>query len=481
MRHRYSYAFIRCLPLLLAGALLVACGDDDGDTNNNANDNTNTNTNDNTNQNNNNTGRCGNGVLDDGEQCDGALLGGATCQSEASLPDGSLSCDASCLLVTTDCHDCGNGEVEGPEACDDGTNDGAYGGCATDCLGRAPYCGDGVVNGDESCDGTNFGGLTCDASGFPGGGALSCTDCVVDTDTCCQDGDADGYGLHCDLGGDCDDAAPGIVGDCTGQGCPQGYVRVAAGDFQMGCNQQDPCSDSGHTDERPRITVTLSEDFCVAITEVAVGDFRACLDGGTCDATPTEASTDPWCNWSPTAGAREDQPINAVTWWEAEQYCQDWMGGALPTEAEWEKAARGASDFRSYPWGDADPTLCDECNWDLSGPGQEFGCNQVSTSQGPATWEVGHISGTAGDSPYGAKDMAGNVSEWVRDCYLANKYDQCTTGCTDPVETCTDSSARVVRGGFYSSQDVQVKVVRRDSQAPANRDPGIGFRCIWRP
>lgn len=378
---------------------------------------------------------------------------------------------------------CGNGIVDTGEACDDGVNDGSYGGCEPGCLALAPFCGDGVVNDlSEVCDGTDFGALTCDASGFPGGGTLTCTDCHdIDASLCCQDGDHDGYGEYCDLGPDCDDNAPGITGACQTNGCPQGFALVSSGDFQMGCSQSDTaCSDAGHTDERPRITVTLSTDFCIGLTEVPVANFRACVDGVTCDASPTETHVDPWANWTATPGDREEHPINAVTWPEARTYCTQWMNGDLPTEAEWEKAARGSTDFRAYPWGDAEPILCAECNWDLSGPGQQFGCNQVLTSEGPATWPAGYLTTTSGDSPYGLKDMAGNVQEWVRDCYLANMYTSCTSGCTDPLNECTDQSARVVRGGTFASLAELVKVVRRASQAPSNRSSYIGFRCVWR-
>ncbi|MDY0004689.1 MAG: formylglycine-generating enzyme family protein, partial [Polyangia bacterium] len=262
----------------------------------------------------------------------------------------------------------------------------------------------------------------------------------------------------------------------------QGFALVSSGDFQMGCNQSDTaCSDAGHTDERPRITVTLGADYCIELTEVPVAEFRACVVRGTCDASPTATETDIWANWTDQPGDREEHPVNAVTWDEARTYCNLWMNGDLPTEAEWEKAARGGADIRAYPGGDADPVLCAECNWDLSGPGQQFGCNQVETSEGPATWPAGNLAAADGDSPYGLKDMAGNVGEWVRDCYLANMYSACTSGCTDPVNECTDQSARVTRGGNFSSLAEMVKVVRRSSQAPSNRSPLIGFRCTWRP
>ncbi|MFC1482271.1 formylglycine-generating enzyme family protein, partial [Myxococcota bacterium] len=171
--------------------------------------------------------------------------------------------------------------------------------------------------------------------------------CYSSSGTNCEDGDGDGYGAGCFLGEDCDDSASGIVGPCQPNGCPQGWILVAAGDFWMGCNEGE-LDGTCRTEEQPRHQVTLSA-YCIEETEVSVGAYRECHDAGVCTGTPTETVSDPWCNWSAGAGPLENHPINCINFAESQEYCQAWLGGDLPTEAEWEKSARGSyPDQRSY-------------------------------------------------------------------------------------------------------------------------------------
>ena len=417
---------------------------------------------------------CGDDVADSDDSCDGTDLGGRTCQDYGYVDPAGLVCLAGC----------------------DGWDE----------AGCAAICGNGVAEPGEACDGSELFGVTCDASGYAGGGTPSCVSCgTIVLSTCCQDADGDGrgtscdqgldeceddennwtatgcascvdvdgdgLGVDCDLGEDCDDDATGIVVPCQVNGCPEGWAYIPAGDFEMGCDSGDACWD-GQTNESPRHTVTLTA-YCLEKTEVSVGAYRACVDAGVCTGTPTD--TGGWYNWSVAVGSREEHPINGINWSESREYCQSWLGGDLPTEAQWEKGARGGpGDTRKYPWGAIPEPDCTRCNFDVNGGTSGVGCSSVTV--GPGTWEAGHLTGPGGNSPYGLKDMAGNVWEWVQDWYAADFYDNCPIGCTDPLNT-SSAGYRVIRGGSFYGSAASLRVVRRRSDGPSNRGNLIGFRC----
>jgi hypothetical protein len=171
-------------------------------------------------------------------------------------------------------------------------------------------------------------------------------------------------------------------------------------------------------------SVTLST-FCIDRTEVTVGAYKACVNAGACTA-PAPG------NWG--ASDRNQHPINAVDWFQADAYCK-WSGKRLPSEEEWEHAASGNSP-RSYPWGNepADGRVC----------------------IGAGTCPVGSYPG--GDSPFGVKDMAGNVWEWTSSGSAAH---------------------RIIRGGpFYGDASAQRIAVRiTDADSAHGTDSASGFRC----
>ncbi len=167
-------------------------------------------------------------------------------------------------------------------------------------------------------------------------------------------------------------------------------ILIPGGSFQMGSADADAQADE---DEKPVHTVTL-DDFYLYTHEVTNEMYAACVDAGAC--TPVkELASGPTAHTSDPAYA--DYPVVGVTWNMADDYC-NWAGARLPTEAEWEYAARGTGSLL-HPWGAADPA-CDRANM--------FGC------QTPAdTVAVGSYA--LGNSPFGVWDMSGNVWEWTQD------------------------------------------------------------------
>jgi formylglycine-generating enzyme required for sulfatase activity len=184
----------------------------------------------------------------------------------------------------------------------------------------------------------------------------------------------------------------------------------------MGCNEKvdRECSN----DEKPGREVYL-DAYAIDSNEVMVAEYRRCVEAGAC---PTAGLTEyESCNWDKKE--RQNHPINCVNWQQAQTYCQ-WAGKRLPTEAEWEKAARG-TDSRLYPWGN---------EWDNNKA-------NVGTS---GTTAVGSYA--ADTSPYRVNDMAGNVWEWVQDWYAADYYKQ---GPVRNPKGPTSGQGRVVRGGSW--------------------------------
>ncbi len=181
----------------------------------------------------------------------------------------------------------------------------------------------------------------------------------------------------------------------------QGMVLVPSADFWMGCN--DSVDTDCSADESPYHEISV-DAFFIDETEVTAGSYKDCVDAGT--RSYNGSTMDATRNYN---NGRDAHPMNFVSWTEAQDYCQ-WQNKRLPTEAEWEKAARGA-DGRKYPWGNDDAS-CEFAVVYLTSPG-------CDTDQ---TMEVGNK--TAGASPYGALDMSGNVSEWTADFYSDTYYSE---------------------------------------------------------
>jgi len=236
---------------------------------------------------------------------------------------------------------------------------------------------------------------------------------------------------------------------------PPGIVYVPAGEFTMG-------SDEGDSNEQPVHTVYL-DAFYIDKYEVTNAQFALFLseqgnqeEGGVTwldivdlDCLITQSGG----QYQPKSGY-EDHPVIEVSWHGARAYCQ-WAGKRLPTEAEWEKAARG-TDGRTYPWGEG--IDCDHA--------QYGGC-------GGQTVPIG--SKPKGASPYGALDMAGNVWEWVADWYDSGYY--AASPQSNP-EGSTSGDYRVIRGGSWANLEPPLRAALRRRARPAAVRFTVGFRCV---
>jgi formylglycine-generating enzyme required for sulfatase activity len=205
----------------------------------------------------------------------------------------------------------------------------------------------------------------------------------------------------------------------------------------MGCT--GACSESDY----PPHEVSL-EAFEIDLTEVTQQSYQTCIDSGLC--------TEPACAFDPSG--TPDHPVVCVSWVQAKGYCS-WAGLRLPSEAQWEKAARG-TDGRRFPWGDGEPS-CALTNYSSCASGAE---------------PVG--SHPTGASPYGALDMAGNVWEWVEDYYAGDYY---TTGPTTDPPGPASGSHRVFRGGGFGYPEEDIAVYEREDGEPTTQIDKVGFRC----
>ena len=236
-------------------------------------------------------------------------------------------------------------------------------------------------------------------------------------------------------------------------------LPVPAGEFAMGTSDSQmeaavaQCVADGYSEpncrswvqvESPQHSVTLG-DLWIDRTEVSNGQYQKCVEAGKCPGAGCSAGS---------SYNAADQPVVCVSWEDAVAYCA-WAGARLPTEAEWEKAARG-TDGWVYPWGNEEPD-CSRLNY--------AGCIGKPS-------EVGSYA--SGASPYGALDMAGNVWEWVSDWYGAGYY--AGSPRENPIGP-GSGEYRVIRGGSWSFVSGYVRAAVRSWYDPTYLDIYLGFRC----
>ena len=252
-------------------------------------------------------------------------------------------------------------------------------------------------------------------------------------------------------------------------------VKVEAGDFFFGCNER--VDHQCYQGEKPG-KIRYEAEFWIDQFEVTVADYRRCIDAGVCNKdglnmpfVMQNASDQPknrperasFCNWDRSGRSR--YPINCLNWYQARKYCH-WEGKQLPTEFQWEKAARGTQGDK-YSWGNAGYDV-------LSYKGQlkaniaDESLERVDPSRRTISgYDDGFVASSpvgqfaAGRSPYGAYDMIGNVWEWTTTEWNNQGKDM-----------------RVIRGGSWYDPPRDARASIRGTQLAKGRDGDIGVRCV---
>ena len=387
---------------------------------------------------------CGDGVVAGTEECD----------------DNNQINDDACLNDCTHAR-CGDGitrtdlpvDALEAEVCDDGNqiNDDA---CSNQCT--LPVCGDGIINGNDQCDAGEDLNLNCEY------GVDACTVCNEN----CQE--QAGERVYCG-----DGITQEEFEDCDGQrGCsdtcrlpcspncpPIEWILIEAGTFTMGTNA------ATYSNARPAHQVTIGYDYFISEHEITVAEYQLCVDAEYC----TPAASGGNCNSGQPS--RDNHPINCVTWNQMKTYAT-WLGADLPSEAEWEYAARGTSS-REYPWIFNDNnTPCVRAH--MRSQNGDGGCGLFHSQ------EVCFLD--EGMTPEGVCDMAGNIGEWTLDQFV-NRFDGAPVN-GDPRCTqadCMGGGNRVVKGGNYNGRFFQIVTYVRNSRNANDQVATIGARIVRLP
>ncbi len=396
---------------------------------------------------------CGDGVIDstDGEACDdGNSIAGDGCSADCQVEEGFSCTDGQCNSI------CGDRLIRGSETCDDGnteTETCAYGEpscevCGESCQlteGISTYCGDEALNGPEECDlGPDNGQGTCEYGVQP---CQTCSNnCELESGTAiyCGDGIVQAEFEDCD-------GTFGCNSNCQlpcSPNCPLiEMVDLDPGVFTMGYR-------FGTTDVKPEVQVSINYPLQISKYEITVEQYTLCVESGFC----TVSGSDTGCNGPdlPT------HPQNCITRSQTQRFAE-WVGADLPSEAEWEYAAKG-TESRIFPWGNAQNTLCslERANY--------ADCNLAGTQ----AYDL-----FSSPTPNGIYSLAGNVAEWTLDIYQNSHNDALSDGRPYCAGTnCDAGNSWVTKGGSYQSTIFKITTYSRDSASTAS--PNIGARIVRR-
>jgi formylglycine-generating enzyme required for sulfatase activity len=429
------------------------------------------------------TGACTHTSVGYGVPCDdqSVCTHDDVCHGKGQCLGTGIGCDDGNQCTTDDC-DPKTGCYSTPNSdfCDDGNpctkSDTCSGGV---CLAsKSKPCGDSEPCTLDTCDPATGG---CIHPPLPDGTpCLNYNACTVG-DACkagkCQPASVTADGAPCEDGDTCTEAdvcqsatcKPGPRKACAGGWmCDKGecgppppdMVLVPAGKFWMGCVPSDLGCDGS---EKPQHEVYL-DAFFVDAYEVTVARYQQCVAAGKCGA-PWVEDGNAAINWGKPG--REQHPVNTVAWHQAFAFCQ-WAGRRLPTEAEWEKAARGGLEGKRFPWGDEPPTCT---------PGQANTANMdVGTSPCCGTGLSMPVGTGSGKNGFGLYHVIGNTPELVADWWGYEYY--AVSPLTNPQGPPANVGERIVRGGACGSD--KLFATSRRAYADPNW-PGWGFRCARTP
>jgi cysteine-rich repeat protein len=388
---------------------------------------------------------CGNGSIDGSEACD---------DGNTTVSDGCTNCvldtgfDCDTVMEPTVCTPvCGDSRIVRGEACDDGgtaSGDGCSSACAIEagfgCWGSPSTCSRSCAGlSQTACQGESC----CSRISNPGGNVLmgrgteTCTGCVA----------------GCPPGITCDDPESGSDTPQHGANV-NAYVldkyEITVGRFRnfVGAYAGPPAAGAGAHPTAPNTGWQTAWNTYMPANSSALRTNITC--------TGTAFTTNP--------GPNEQLPMNCVNWYEAFAFCV-WDGGRLPTEAEWEFAAAGGNENRVYPWG-ADPPTASHA---------VYNCPATCTGGLANMLPVG--SKAAGAGRLGERDLSGSVREWVFDYYAAYT----TSLCSNCAQTTPGAGYRVLRGGGWRDPPKLLRAADRfitELFAPQLRNDSIGLRCL---
>ncbi len=403
-------------------------------------------------------------------EVDGLICG--TCMGDTFCND-SLICEDACIGTIecgvtngVDCGDCserGETFICDNHTCTDPCSDSECGPILGIDCGSCSELGDTFTCDDHTCVdacaeaecGTILGVDCGDCSGLGDGFGCDPNHKCVDV---CSDAECGTV-----LGVDCGQCTGGFECSADNICAPRSlsgmsWVKIPGGVFTHGCDTiMDPACD---LDEQRR-NVELT-DFWIMTTEVTVQMFKICTDEGACNSS--YVGTDAECNLS----GMQKHPVNCIEWEGMKQFCS-FIGGRLPTEAQWERAYRGdhdgeAESYWIYPWGNSQKPTCNRVVMNDGGSG----CGQNSTNE----------AGAKPATSFELFNMGGNVSEWTRDFY-GETFAVCGgEPCVDP-EGPLEGDERVVRGGAWDDFYISAfRTAKRDKNNPQTKSPTIGGRCV---